>query len=355
MVGSVKALLLIEGPDGFREETVDLPDGTVQTARGLDALEKSMGALPPHLRREADLILSLVVEYRDAGNHLLYSLYRGVGGRVPWKVFRRVLANVRGIGERGPAATASEQLAERRKLKTFEQAEARAKAAEERARRAKEKAEMATIRREDLHRGQHVFVRVRYGDQMKLRPAKINEVMRAAVNLSIEGENTPRTVRFNEIELSPDGAADKMPSATAPTLAAVPPAFAALGEGRGVQSVPQPERRHPHVEVRRPATPPTEPDRYNSLGDDSKRLVVPSSPSSATSPGDDLGQVNAWIEQGADMRESLVRKQDALRTDMDNLAAEALRIEEALTAKKAEMVRITAMLTAIDQIRGAAA
>jgi hypothetical protein len=302
----------------------DLPPEVAET------LEK-LSSAPPHVRREGDMIRSLISEYPDAGNHLLYSLYRGAGGKVPWKVFRRVLSDLRS-GQRGsPIATASEEMRERRRVKAIKEAEIKAEAkkrkAEERAR--KEKEAMATIRREDLRTGQNVFVRVRYGDQMKLRPAKINEVMRAAINLSIEGENLPRTVRFNEIELSAD-VSDKRP-ATAPTLTAVPPAFAALSE----------ERRHPHVEVRRPSPPAAPPP--------------PPAPPPPEPPADGLGQVNAWIEQGAAMRESLAKKQEALLGEMDVLALEALRIEEALTAKKAEMARVTAMLAAIDQIRGAAA
>lgn len=321
-------VLIFDGLDGDAVE-VDLQE----------CVRAAAASASPEVGREAAMIADLMSEYPEAGSQLLYSLYRTAGGRVGWKVFRRIVADFRGVGGRPIATASQEMLLERRRLRMFEQAEAK----EQREQREKEKAEMATIRREDLRRGQRVYVRVRYGDQMKLRPAKINEVMRAAVNLSIEGENTPRTVRFNEIELSMDGAVDKVSSATAPSLAAVPSAFAALGDGRGVQSVQQPQPR-PHVEVRRPSPPPSpQPD------------PAPEARPADPSPADDLGQVNAWIEQGAAMRESLVKKQDALRADMDNLAAEALRIEEALTAKKAEMVRITAMLTAIDQIRGAAA
>jgi hypothetical protein len=190
-------------------------------------------------------------------------------------------------------------------------------------------------RREELNRGQRVFVRVRYADQLKLRPARVNQVMRGAVNVSIDGEDDPRTVRFNEVELSLDGG-DKAVS-TAPTLAAVPPAFTALAPGR-----------HPHVEVRRPYQQPPE---YQPHDEPHRQVVVEAAPA----PADTLGQVNAWIEQGSAMRESLVKQQAVLRVAMDDLAAEALRIEEALATKKTELSRVTSLLAALDQMRAVAA
>jgi hypothetical protein len=336
----MKALVVVAGPDGVAlEGEVELPEEVAQAVRTLDEA-------PPEISREAFLIADLLRGFSDVGNHDLYALYRKAGGRQPWKLFRRIIAHFR-RGDAGPAATVSEQMVERRRQKMAERAAAKQRAIEARAKREKEK-EMATIRREDLRRGQHVYVRVRYGDQMKLRPAKINEVMRAAVNLLVDGEDRPRTVRFNEIELSTDST-DKKPT-TQPTLAAVPQAFAALG------GPAPPEKRHPHVhvEVRRE---PVELDRRNSLQDDPKRLVPPPAPPPEPSspPRDDLGQVNAWIQQGAAMREGLVKKQESLQAEVDDLAAEALRIEEAIAAKKAEMARVTAMLTAIDQIRGVVA
>jgi len=174
-----------------------------------------------------------------------------------------------------------------------------------------------TVRREELSKGQRVHVRVRYADQVKLLPACINQVMRGAVNVSIDDENTPRTVRFNEIEVE---------EAPSPTLSAVPPAFAAL-EG--------------HVERR--------------VREDAERRQPPPAPALAATPSQPEDEVNAWIEKGASMRDNLATKQAALAAMMDELVLESLRIEEALAAKKAEHARITALLAALDQMRAAAA
>lgn len=355
MVGSMKALLVVDGPEGLAvREEIELPDAVAERLNSLpgktvmlgsseelakDAAGRILAAadgLSPEIQRDARIAAAVISEYHDAGAHLIYSLYRQAGGCMSWKTFRRAIGKLR--GDDRPIATASQEMMARRRQKVFEEveakAEAKAKAAQARAERAKER-EAMTIRREDLRRGQHVYVRVRYGDQMKLKPAKINEVMRAAVNLTIEGEHAPLTVRFNEIELSLDST-EKKPL-TAPTLAAVPQAFAALGDGRGVQSV-APERRHPHVEVRRPLAPPPEPSPPES---DARPPVI--------------DQVSAWIEQGASMRDGLAKQREKIEAEMDALAAEALKIEEAINAKKAEHARVDTLLKALDQMRGTVA
>lgn len=333
----MKVLVVAEAPDGtiHEESCSDLPEEI------RDAIER-LRRLPDDVVRDAAMISALLKDFPDAGNHFLYGVYRDSGGQAPWKVFRRAVSQIRGE-DSGGKEEELRRLRMLRKEEMEERAVVRKKAEEARRKKEEEKA-MATIRREDLRRGQDVYVRVRYADQMKLRPARINEVMRAAVNVSIEGEDQPRTVRFNEIELSLDGS-DKAVS-TAPTLAAVPPAFAALGNGRGVQAV---ERRHPHVEVRRPHQP------YEDPRPPSPPVPAQEAPQPTPAPVDTLGQVNAWIEQGSAMRESLVKQQVTLQSAMDDLAAEALRIEEALAAKKAELARVTALLSALDQMRAVAA
>lgn len=55
------------------------------------------------------------------------------------------------------------------------------------------------------------------------------------------------------------------------------------------------------------------------------------------------------------MRENLVKQREALQTEMDDLALEALKIEEALKAKKAEHSRVDTLLKALDQMRGTVA
>jgi hypothetical protein len=82
-------------------------------------------------------------------------------------------------------------------------------------------------------------------------------------------------------------------------------------------------------------------------------VIVP--PSSPPQPEDTLSKVSAWIEQGSAMRENLVKQQASLQAEMDELALEVLRIEEVLTGKRAEQLRVTALLNALDQMRAAAA
>ena len=204
-----------------------------ETADGYSIEEKEPGqdlltGFEPEIHHEAALIFKLMKDFPDAGNHYLYGLYRSAKGAAPWKVFRRALALARG----GPDAdrvrnedvkNATRNAARKRELE--ERAETKRRAEEAR-RKKKEEEPMATIRREDLRRGQSVWVRVRFADQMKLKPAKINEVMRAAVNVTVEGDNGPRTVRFNEIELSPEGsdkAVSVVASPAAPPRCAAPP------------------------------------------------------------------------------------------------------------------------------------
>lgn len=61
------------------------------------------------------------------------------------------------------------------------------------------------IRREDLKRGDDVYVLVKYGahgEQVKRKKARITDVLRAAVVVDrIEGEQGARTVRFSDLEL----------------------------------------------------------------------------------------------------------------------------------------------------------
>ena len=182
-----------------------------------------------------------------------------------------------------------------------------------------------TVRREELSKGQRVHVRVRYADQVKLLPACINQVMRGAVNVTIDNEDSPRTVRFNEIELS-----------SSPSLSAVPPAFVALAEGRV-------ERREPVVEMRRQPSP--------------LPVVAPAAAPAApaATPSQTEDEVTAWIEKGASMRDNLLSKQAALQASMDEMVLETLRIEEALAAKKTELTRVTTLLAALDQMRAVAA
>jgi hypothetical protein len=285
----------------------------------------------------------------SVGNKEFYRVYRHEGGTVGWKEFRRCIALLRGgddaeaEAERMDREEADRLERETGRLERVERArieredrEAHELAERERAERAAEREKqneggaMTTIRREDLKRGQDVWVRVRFGAHMKLRPARVNNVMRGAVNVTIDGEQQPRMLRFNEIELSPD-ATDKAPTPSEPSgLTTVPPAFAALADGRGVRAV---ERPQPAVERPQPIQ---------------SAPIVPSANGA-------LDKVNAWIEQGSAMRENLVKQQAALQTEMDDLAAEALRIEEASVAKRAELARVVSLLSALDQMRAAAA
>jgi hypothetical protein len=286
--------------------------------------------LPPSLDK-LDAISALVRDAPSLGNHDLYAVYRNDGGTVPWKVFRRAVAICRGGAD---ADVEMDRIEDEDLVHTTRLAAMRLRTAanhaerverEEREKHEKEQGgSTMTVQREELSRGQRVFVRVRYADQVKLRPACINQVMRGAVNVTIDDEDSPRTVRFNEIEVSP------------PTLSAVPPAFAALAEGRG-------ERREPVVEMRRQAPPPP--------------VAAPAvaSAAPAATPSQTEDEVTAWIEKGASMRDNLLSKQAALQASMDEMVLETLRIEEALTLKKIELVRITTLLTALDQMRAVAA
>jgi len=262
-------------------------------------------------------------------NRILFGMYRQDGGTVSWKTFRRAVAICRG-GEVAHAeldrvdAEYEEEMARKERVAWQLAAAAVAKsvAAE------KEKGEKMAVRREDLRKGQRVFVRVRYADQVKLRPASVNQVMRGAVNVIIDDEDTPRTVRFNEIEIDEARTPRKL---TQVEIAAA----AAVEEGRV-------ERRGPEVAVKR--APPPSP------------VAVPApqaEPTSSASQDDD--EVNAWIAKGSSMRDNLVSKQMALTAAMDELVLEALRIEELLAAKKAEHARVTSLLAALDQMRAVAA
>jgi len=278
----------------------------------------------PSSMDKLDAISALVREAPSLGNHDLYAVYRNDGGTVPWKVFRRAVAICRGGAD---ADVEMERIEDEDAACDMRIAKARLRAAARSVERDLEKREKErggsgmTVQREELSKGQRVFVRVRYADQMKLRPARVNQVMRGAVNVTIDDEDAPRTVRFNEIEI--DGAPT--------TLSAVPPAFAALAEteGRAVRRV-----REPQVDVPR---------------------LPPPTASPPTAPEQTEDEVTAWIEKGASMRDNLVVKQMALQASMDELVLESLRIEEALAAKKAEYARVTGLLAALDQMRAAAA
>ena len=283
--------------------------------------------LPPSMDK-LDAISALVREAPSLGNHDLYAVYRNDGGTVPWKVFRRAVAICRGGAD---ADVEMDRIEDEDLIHTARLAATRLRTEanhaerverEEREKREKEQGgSTMTVQREELSRGQRVFVRVRYVDQVKLRPACINQVMRGAVNVTIDDEDAPRTVRFNEIELS-----------SSPSLSAVPPAFAALAEGRV-------ERREPAIEVRRQAPPPP--------------VAAPAAPAATPSQTED--EVTAWIEKGASMRDNLLSKQAALQASMDEMVLETLRIEEALAAKKTELTRVTTLLAALDQMRAVAA
>jgi hypothetical protein len=332
-------------------------------------MERALLAVEPADRADVLLMVRAILDFPDSGAHFVFGIYRDSGGTSSWKVFRRTVEVLR-RGDLPPSKEAlEEERARRRQQEMRDRAEERArkdaererKRAErereraerereerERAGREREKEEAMTIRREDLYKTQRVWVRVRYAGHLKLTPARVLDVVRAAAQVQIEGEKAPRLVRFNEISLTGHEEAEQ----EAPTgggLTAVPPAFQSLGEGRGVQQVqsrphPYVERRHvpqPIVEARRPVSQPASP---------------PSQPVSPPPPQPSaLDQVAAWIEQGSGMRENLMKQKDALQEEMDNLALEALRIEEALKAKKAEHSRVDTLLKALEQMRGTVA
>jgi hypothetical protein len=343
--------LLLKSPALALAGSVMGARGTIPTVIGtvdggdfqqlVERIKRKFEEGPPEYRREATLLIQSLQDYPSAGNHFLFNTYRSYGGKMTWKDFRQSVAIFRGeeiqIDERKKEEQSRN---ERRKQELQERAEGRQRAEEA---RRKKKEEMGTIRREDLRRGQFVFVRVRFADQMKLKRARVLDVMRAAVNVMVEGDGEPRTVRFNEIEID-ETSTDKVPGTVTTVatpsgsnpgpraphhgqpLTAVPQAFQQLGDGRGVQPA------RPVVEVRRPALPAPPPPPEN--------------------PAD---KMNAWIEQGRSMRDGLVKQKEVLQNEMDTLAAEALRIEEALNGKRAEMTKVDAMITVIDQMKTAAA
>jgi hypothetical protein len=271
------------------------------------------------VKREAALVLAVIQMFPGSGNRLLYSKYREAGGRVSWKMFRPALALARG-GAEAEAIHTRRAAAEAEATKRQAAVTARAEARRERERQGEN---MATIRREDLRAGQKVWVKVQIGNQLKLRPARLEEVMRAAVSVTIEGDKQPRMMRFNEIELT-DGSEKVTPEAHS-TLTAVPSAFAAL-------------ERAVVVEQRRPLPPQVQ------------QPIVP-----APTVENALDKVNSWIEQGSSMRDGLARQREVLQNALDDLAAEALRIEEAAVAKRAELSRLESLLAALDQMRAVVA
>lgn len=114
----------------------------------------------------------------------------------------------------------------------------------------------------------------------------------------------------------------------------------------------EPRRQHPHVEVRRPYQAQGQPQPRPS---EPVKVPLPQPPAPPLPPVDTLGQVSAWIEQGSAMREGLLKQKEQLQIEMDDLALEVLKIEEALVGKRAEQARVTALLAALDQMRAAAA
>jgi hypothetical protein len=211
---------------------------------------------------------------------------------------------------------------------------------------------------------------IRLAGHLKLRPATVNNVMRGAVNVQIDNEEQPRTVRFNEVETSAEAAQQS---------------YQANGSPPQTQQYPR-QPQQPQIEYRRPQQPRDErderdgpllvgsppktagapltavPPAFAALGrqqPEPPKVVVPPPvivpPSSPPQPEDTLSKVSAWIEQGSAMRENLVKQQASLQAEMDELALEVLRIEEVLTGKRAEQLRVTALLNALDQMRAAAA
>lgn len=296
---------------------------------------KKVAADPPPM--EEMLKIDRLVHDMPAniGNRTLYAIYCEEGGKVPWKTFRRAVAFCRGGGDAEVEhdRVAAEADAEaKREARVFEMELTRAvKEATVAVEAAAQGAEKMT-RREDLSRGQRVFVRVRYADQTKLRPARVNQVMRGAVNVRIDDEDEPRTVRFNEIEIHAP-----VPTTSPPTIGAV-----AMADGRVERRAAEPEvtmkRAPPPAPVAVPAPPVAE-------------APVVTAPVAA--PID--AEVNAWIEKGSTMRDNLITKRSMLVVAMDDLVEETLRIEETLAAKKVELARVDALLLALDQMRSVVA
>jgi hypothetical protein len=260
---------------------------------------------------EAEKIVELTRRYPSVGNHVLFALYKNDGGVVTWKAFRQAVALVRGTEtiEDVNRRLADATRVPKRKVRKADGPK-----------RGANGGGMA-MKREDLRRGQVVFVRVRYGDGLtKLREAKVLDVMRAAVVVKVDGETDARTVRFNEIELVNS---DK-------PLTAVPQAFAALDP-----ETPKAPKERKKFEPK--VSPP----------------VAEKQPAAAPLP--DLGEVTKWLAAGASMRDTLAAQSQVLQSEMDSLAAEALRVEEALQSKRADKARVDALIAVLDQMRTAAA
>jgi hypothetical protein len=323
-----------------------------------------MKAKPP-VPEQAEILKIVDLVRLNIGNHELYVLYRADGGTASWKSFRRGVALYRGgLDEKTEVARILDEQDRQAHLeKQHAERELEREQKKEREMERKKRKEEEMARREELNRGQRVWVRVRYADQIKLRSAVVCAVMRGAVNVQIDDEPEPRTVRFNEVETSvtPAQQAQQMSQAqsqieveyrrgrhVAPEpkpvtpLTAVPPAFAALG--RPQQSDPLPPAAYPAVGY----GPDPNITVSGTAGGPGVRIPT-------AQPDDTLSKVSAWIEQGTAMRENLVKQQVLLQTEMDDLALEALRIEEAIASKRAELVRLTTLLAALDQMRAVAA
>lgn len=218
------------------------------------------------------------------------------------------------------------------------------------------------IRREDVTKGDPIYVLVRYGrdgEQVKRKKARVVDVLRAAAIVDrIEGETGARTVRFNDLELIPKVGPQPPSVVQARRLSAdadvpedsmlreVPRAFAELSDEIVANEVAETvERARPQlvsVEKAAPVDVPVE------LSDPVVEVVQKPEAGSSERPT----SVDAWIAQGTALREQMVEKGSAVENEIAKLEEQRAQLDAMLAARKQELAKIQGLIDLMAQLDG---
>lgn len=199
-----------------------------------------------------------------------------------------------------------------------------------------------SIRREDVAKGDPIYVLVRYGrdgEQVKRKKARVVDVLRAAAIVDrIEGETGSRTVRFNDLELIPKvgpGSSADVPEVSA--LREVPRALAELSDEIVANEVAETiGRARPQLVA------------VEKVVEPAPVVEVVQKPEAAGS--DRPTSVDAWIAQGTALREQMMEKGSAVENEIAQLEEQRAQLDAVLAARRQELVKIQGLIDLMAQL-----
>lgn len=211
------------------------------------------------------------------------------------------------------------------------------------------------IRRDDLTKGDPVYVIVKYGrdgENVKRKKGRVVEVLRAAAVVDrIEGETGARTVRFNELELVPKVGPQPpavvqsrrlSPDADVPeesTLREVPAAFADLAQHPVEDEVADMVERAERERRPRLVTPLPAPEMKKEESRPMKE-----------SPSERPTDLEAWIGQGTALRDQMVERGSSIENDIAQLEGQKAQLEAMLAARREELSRLQKLIDLMAQL-----